>query len=121
MPTWRNSLPLQSDSIEYFSEPVVVRTEMETGPAKLRLRATKERQFATIASVHFSRIQVDEFEDFWTDDLAHGTLSFTWPQGHPLSDASATCRFVSKPRFSMLRGGDTNIRHWMATLELEIL
>lgn len=121
MPIWRDTLPKQSDAIVVTTIPALLRTEMEVGPAKYRLRSTKERTLVTISSVPFSRIQLDEFEDFWRREIGGGALSFTWPMGHPISDTDATFRFMSKPSFAMHNSGDTNVRFYMANLELEML
>lgn len=119
MPTWRSSLPQQSDQITFRSVTPLLRTEMEIGPPKVRLRSSKEQNQFTVGRMVFSKIQVDEFLDFWETDLGGGALSFTWE--HPITDAAATVRFITKPVFEMHNGGDTAVRRYLADLELELL
>ena len=119
MAAWRDSLPEQSDVITYQRVSNIIRTDMEVGVPKMRLRSTKARVEVTIGAMVFTRKQVDEFDNFWDVDLGGGVLPFDWD--HPISDAGATFRFTARPSFAMVGGGDTDSRSYMADLSLEIL
>lgn len=119
MPSWRDSLPRQSSSIELSRLDALIHTDMEIGPAKVRRRSTKDRVFVRVTSMYFSGHQLTEFDDFWDNDLGGGVLTFTWE--HPLNDATVSYRFVQRPMFSLVSPGPYPDRMWSASLDLEVI
>lgn len=115
---WRPSLPKQSSDISITPMSNILRTTMDVGPAKVRRRSTKEILRVTVSNVAFTAQQVKEFDDFWTNDLGGGVGTFTWED--PRTDESTTYRFVVRPVFSMIAGGEHQRRLYLATLELEV-
>jgi hypothetical protein len=96
------------------SEPdTVLRTPMETGPAKLRRRGTNAVR-PVRGMIRISYAQRTTLSAFYQDTLAGGTLPFEWV--HPTTREAATFRFVSKPAYTPAAGVKLN-----ATLDLEIL
>jgi hypothetical protein len=91
----------------------VLRTQMDTGPAKLRQRTT-----AGVAKLSLSYVlsaeQAQDLEDFYEDDLAGGALAFSFT--HPRKGVTVSCRFTRPPEFSAAGNGFMG-----AVLELEVL
>lgn len=117
MAEWPIQLPRQSSAGEISAEPALLRTEMEVGPPKVRLRTTKERVLVRFAQVPFTVDQWERFEEFWREDLGGGALTFDWE--HPVTSEVVEYRFTEKPRFQSFGGGDG--RRLFTTLNLEIV
>lgn len=118
-PVWPLTLP--QDVLQGHTEtpPVmIIRTDMDRGPAKQRRVRTAAPRPIDIAVELESRAQVTAFLDFFHDTLAGGALPFDWT--HPRTLAATTFRFREanrsppKPRHV---GGET----WQVDLALEIM
>jgi len=112
---WPPGLPQESLLAGNSETPpnTTLRTQMDTGPAKVRRRYTAApRQFQR--SVMLTESQVSTLDTFYVTTTAGGTSVFTWT--HPRTGASVDFRFVSPPVYSAL-GGDL----WRADMSLEIL
>jgi len=112
MPEWPDTLPqvwLQEGYQETLPN-VMVRTEMDAGPAKSRRRFTC--QVTPIKSqMIVTEAQKVIIEGFYNDNLAGGCLSFTFP--HSGADV---LRFIKPPEMSKAAG-----LMWRAHFELEKL
>lgn len=112
---WPATLP-ERFLIDGFTESapdVVLRTPMETGPAKLRRRATNAVR-PIRGAIRITYAQRALLDAFYLDTLAGGTLTFDWV--HPITGDDATFRFVSKPTYTPAAGVKLN-----AVLDLEIV
>jgi hypothetical protein len=114
-PVWPSSLPQQVDQATYAEDlaNVVERSEMDTGPAKVRRRFTAGIQ-PMQATVTVTIAQAATLETFFDDTLEGGSLEFQWV--HPRTQATARIRFVVPPTLTP-RGPN----YFVASLALEVL
>lgn len=112
---WPPTLPdyLLKDGYSEMPPEVTLRTRMETGPAKVRRRATNAVR-PIRGTVRLSAAQKALLDAFYVDTLVGGSLAFDWV--HPVTRGAASFRFVTRPTFTPAAG--TN---WNAALDLEIL
>lgn len=112
---WPATLPPLSE-LEQFTEEspdLVLRTPMETGPAKMRRRFTAGvRPLAGRLLVSLDQVEI--LDAFYLNDCAGGSLPFAAPR--PRGGAVAAMNFVKPPKFARESG-----IWWRATLELEVL
>jgi len=115
MPAWPGTLPtkpLMRGYQESHDDPKL-RSPMDAGPAKVRRRFT-----ATVFKFNAGFILTDTeltiFEDFYADDLKHGSLSFTWV--HPRTGAAITSRIKGVYAYTTLSDDAYEVR-----FEVEIL
>jgi len=92
---------------------MVVRTEMDAGPAKLRRRFTAGVRKFQVPLV-LSDAQVQALDNFFVTDTAGGSLRFDYM--HPRTGAVIKCRFVAPPEYDLVAPSK-----WRATLSLEVL
>ena len=79
MPTWPSTLPaprVSGYSLE--SGDATVRTDMESGPARVRRRYTAAPDTLQLRWL-FSDTQMDTFRDTWDGDWAHGSAWINLP------------------------------------------
>lgn len=117
---WPAGLP-QAPLVRSLSESfpaLALRTEMETGPAKARRRATAvPRNFDIELSM--KRNQVALFDQFYTDSIKLGSLEFEWK--HPRTGATCDMRITSTPTAKpKAPRGDGN-EYWSVSFSIEIL
>lgn len=119
MPAWRESLPQQSDVIDIVRSASIIRSPMDVGPAKVRLRSTKIVEGFTLQLI-FTQQQLEEFINFWDIDLAGGVGTFTWE--HPFTDQPCTCRMVTGfPDITLIKPGEAQDRAYSLRLAVEIV
>lgn len=104
-PSWPVSLPAFVMRPGYSEKPgdTTMETPMDSGATKTRRKGTADiRRFTT--AMQMTAAQFDDFEGFWRDDLAQGSLPFDWV--HPRTRAATTLIF-RKPHWSLsaLPGG----------------
>jgi hypothetical protein len=94
----------------------VVRTQMDTGPAKVRRRATAAPRFFN-ASTRCTMAQVEVFDAWFTGTLNHGSEEFQWylPRDH--GGTTYNMRLVGNPGYKPLSG----FAVWEITYRCEIL
>lgn len=115
MTAWPNSLPAYP-LLDGFQETVpktVIRTDMEQGPAKVRLRTTAAVRKMSLNYL-MSKAQVTALETFYLATLQGGALAFDFT--HPRSNAYVSCRFVKPPEYIT-----TNGNFFKVSIELEVL
>lgn len=93
---------------------LMLRTEMEAGPAKQRRRFTTGPK-PIEGSILIRNAEVPTLEAFWRDTLQGGVLPFEW--ANPRTQALATFRFTAPPELSPQSGG----AWWRVALKLEIV
>lgn len=104
MAEWPETLPLKPLVNGYEESPpdVLLRTEMDTGEAKVRRRNTAGvRPFS--AQFHMKSAQVTILDNFFTATLGHGALRFDFT--HPRTGATVSIRFRSPPKYVPRGGG----------------
>jgi hypothetical protein len=95
MTAWPASLP-QCPILDAFDEQPQQSTVLfspETGPAKIRRRAT-EKAWICALIFKMNNTQVDTFNVFYETILEDGALPFTWQ--HPVTKVAYTWLFKSK-------------------------
>lgn len=94
---WPPELPqnfLQGSLTSEFNDNAI-RTSMETGPAKIRLRDSVLFQSHS-GSISCSLAQALVFENFYNVDHAQGAIPFEWTD--PYTGAAKMWRIVAKPQ-----------------------
>lgn len=95
---WPGTLP-QTPLLEGYTESLpnqVIRSQMETGPAKVRRRFTAAIKPFTV-NLLMTLAQTVTLETFYETTLNGGVDQFTWL--HPRTTDAITFRFVSPPVF----------------------
>ncbi len=93
MPAWPATLP-QFVQEQGYSESLpnqTVESPMDSGPPKTRRRFTTNWRPIT-CTIWCTAEQADDFEEFFEDDLAGGSLSFTWV--NPISQDAKIFKFM---------------------------
>ncbi|MGD9850102.1 MAG: hypothetical protein AB7T38_02425 [Nitrospirales bacterium] len=112
---WPSLLPRFSIVENFTEQPpdTVVRSPMEEGPAKTRQNPNPKPGTIRFQK-RLTREQTVILDQFWTETLAKGVLSFQ--DYHPRTLALKSFRFTARPGFQHLSGPQ-----WLASMELEIL
>jgi len=95
---------------------MVLRSQMDAGPAKQRRRFTAAvRPLAVV--VGLTRAQCDTFDVFYNVTLGGGAISFDWI--HPRTQLTVTLRFIGgqPPHLKPEAGA----QRWQAALNLEVM
>lgn len=96
MASWPSTLPdfvLRQGYSEKLPN-VLIRSQTDTGPAKVRRRhTTGVREFNIVLSL--TPDEADDFDEFFITTLKHGSLTFTWV--NPRTQVSSELRFKEAP------------------------
>ncbi|MFQ5776362.1 MAG: hypothetical protein ACE5GS_17725 [Kiloniellaceae bacterium] len=114
MVAWPASLPQDKllAAVQETAPDLVVRTQMDAGPAKVRRRFTAGvRPFEMELDLTLSEVQT--LDDFFVTTLAGGALAFDWQ--HPRTGATLSFRFVAPPSYVQNKGA------WSVSLRIEAL
>lgn len=99
MPAYPGTLPqlVLQDGYGETARENSIRTSMEQGEAKVRKRYTAAiRKFSIVQFM--TGAQVEIFDQFWENDLAFGSLAFSWV--HPRTQVAAPrCRIMKPPSY----------------------
>ena len=115
MTAWPGTLP-SAPLLENFQEllpDTAIRTDMDTGPVKLRQRTTAGVG-SLMVSYLLSAAQTATLDAFYETTLAGGSTAFDYT--HPRTNATVSCRFVSPPEYTPANG-----TYYKVTLMLEVL
>lgn len=114
MPTWPASLPQLPQQGNYSEKlpDVTLRSTNDQGAAKTRRRFTAGVKKFTMA-FFMTPAQVEDFEDFYDNDIYSGSVSYTYI--HPRTQAVATVRMSSVPQIT------AQGPNYMVSFEMEIL
>jgi hypothetical protein len=116
MATWPATLP-QAVIGRGFSETLpdlVLRTPVESGPAKSRRRLSYNVR-PTTATIIVTQAQAAIFDTFYNTDLEGGALSFDWISQR--TGAAVSLRFTGVPKITNL----SKRAYWEIAMQLEIL
>lgn len=115
MPIWPETLPQSplSDGMIETPADVLVRTNMDTGPAKFRPRTSAGVGKLALSYI-MSRAEVETLSDFFNDDLLWGALSFSFP--HPRLEEPVDCRFRQPPSYAPING-----EFFRVSMDLEVM
>lgn len=115
---WPLGLPGQRAVVDDVTSDTRIRTPTDTGAGKVRARYS-----AAIRKLSFPLVlngtELGMFDYFWDVTLEGGALAFRFED--PKSDALVDARFLSRPTWSMQRGGSPTERVWRGQVELEVL
>jgi len=121
LPAWPGGLP-QNQFIgvaDVLDKGVMVRTNMDAGPAKQRPRFSAGVRTIT-CPIEMTGTQKGTLETFGITTLSMYALPFTWTD--PETDATVNFRFTEPPKFTLDVGNATpGARLWKSSLMLEIL
>lgn len=115
IPVWPSGLP-QEILLNSYSESFpnnLLKTEMETGIAKVRRRMTSMSR-PIDGGIVLTKAQVSTFKTFFNTTLSSGAYRFEWTD--PITEATVEMRFTSQPTIKALSGELFDI-----SLPLEIL
>lgn len=100
MPTWPTSLWQTPSSDSYSETPPnnVIRTKMDVGPDKVRLRSTSNVRNFEVTYL-FTNDEVDILDSFFVNDCKYGAFEFTFPKPRN-SLVNITVRFVEPPTYA---------------------
>jgi len=95
MPSWPEFMPDPVFRQIQIGAPVgsVLRSNMDTGPAKQRRRFTAAPRPVALLFSPITAFDLARFEAFFEVELAYGALAFD--MAHPVTDAQARFRFVA--------------------------
>lgn len=118
--SWPNDLPQkQFLDIKDKRQKGTIRTEMDTGPKKVRKRFSAAVRRVSVKMI-LDGDQKNSFDDFFIDTLDEGAKKFDWED--PSDDTTVEMRFISYPGFKQKKGAkNISDRVWEGTLKLEIL
>lgn len=115
MTTWPDTLPA-APLLENFQEllpQTAIRTDMDTGPAKVRQRTTAGIG-ALMVSYLLNIAETIALDSFYQTTLCGGVSAFDYT--HPRTGAALSCRFTSPPEYAPVNGN-----YFKVTLTLEVL
>lgn len=122
MPTWPASLPQSLDGpIQKRRDSGMIRSDMDTGPAKQRRRFTAVVKYYS-GSMLMTGDQVATFEAFYSDELGEGALSFDGLENPETGSTTGSMRFREDPEFTSVHGAaNAGDRLWRVNMEIEVL
>lgn len=94
---WPAALPDCAQTWTERDRPSTIRTDMDTGPPKVRRRFTAVMREATVGMIIASD-QYEALRDFYEIECGEGTVFHTFR--HPWSNVVTRFRFVQPPEFS---------------------
>lgn len=97
---WPSTLP-QNIRIEGYGESLPdtnVKASMDVGPAKIRRRTTSAVRPVS-GELVLTHVELEDFKDFYNDDLLGGSLRFSWTD--PFDGSTAVeMRFAEAPSWN---------------------
>lgn len=104
MASWPSTLSLPKVPYEYQPEDALLRTDMESGPARARRRYTRVPTRYTL-TCEFSREEMDVFEAWHKWELLDGQAWFTMPLANGRGVSVVDTRFVGPFTARLIQGG----------------
>lgn len=104
--------PLAGSSAESDEQGVLIRTEMEVGPAKTRQRSTAGSEFHSYV-FRLTATNKVAMKVFFNTTCSHGATLFEWD--HPETTTTENWKFMSPPSYRYVQG------YYDCAVELEML
>jgi hypothetical protein len=98
LPTGLDRAPLV-DGMQSQAQPNQVTFQPEVGPPKTRRRGTARTKPFTV-SFDYTAAEVDDFEEYFEDDLMDGSLPMAWTD--PIRGGSADWKFDPQNPYSFV-------------------
>jgi hypothetical protein len=120
MVSWPSTLPAyvsQSSFAETIQDPVI-RTDMDAGPMKMRLRFTAVPEKYSI-SMELTKEERAIFIAFYKDDLNYGVDEFIWY--HPVDVDEFGARVACYCRFTSVYQFAPNDHEFTMSIDMEVL
>lgn len=116
MAAWPGTLP-KPDMNQYQIESAdpLLRTEMDSGPARVRRVFTSVPEFVDV-KFKFSLAELGIFEKFWKETLFHGADWFDIDLANGAGENTVQARFTAPPKRSTL----ARENYWTVTARLEV-
>lgn len=105
-------------SLSETAPDVVVRTEMDAGPSKVRRRFTGDKRDFTV-ELDLRRSEVATFDTFFLTTTKGGSLSFAWK--HPRTGSTADFRFLEPPVYKPQTSRSDGSEWWIVSFKMELL
>lgn len=121
VPVWPEALPqVLRFPLTQRRQSGKIRTETDTGPAKVRRRFTARVTEYPSSTIMVTGEQKAIFDAFYDDELGGGTLAFSWTD--PDTRQPAMLRIKGEPEATMIRPGASQARRlWEISFVLEVL
>jgi len=115
MTTWPDTLPASPllENFQELSPQTAIRTDMDTGPAKVRQRTTAAVG-SLLVNYLLSTAETIALDAFYQTTLFGGSGTFDYT--HPRTGATLSCRFVDPPSYAPVNGN-----YFKVALTLEVL
>ena len=113
MATWPSKFCPLMGSYQESPADNLIRSSMDTGPAKIRKRSTSNTKPMSF-NIYVRNEDMDEFDGFFNTDTMGGSLEFDFT--HPRTKLAVKARFTSIPSYSDRSGKGFNV-----SIELEIM
>lgn len=116
MPSFPTDIPAleAAQQASVTLQDAVIRTQMDTGPAKVRRRSTAEPTMMRLGHPNYTTAQMRDLVSFFETTVAAGALAFDMDD--PLSGAVRSFRFMRPPTINPTGSGA-----WSIDVELERL
>ena len=116
MATWPATLPafneILVDSYQEIAPDNIIRTQMDIGPDKIRLRGTAAPEFFS-GNFYMTSTQVGILRTFFDDTVNYGVDAFDTI--HPRTTAAVSARFTAQPQIARMGA------EWSVMIACEIL
>ena len=106
------------DALAEDAPDVVIRSEVDVGPAKVRRRFTGDRRTFSI-QLDLKGSEVATFDEFFLTTTKGGALSFEWK--HPRTASLADFRFLAPPQYRPRGPRESGVEWWVVSFDVELL
>jgi hypothetical protein len=88
---------LLNDNYQESAQPSYIKTEVDSGPVKTRVRYTKPMEELSCEILVSNATQYPIFKTFYNTTLSQGTKTFYF--NHPVTGVQTTYQFMEPPTF----------------------
>lgn len=106
------------DALSEDAPDVVIRSEVDAGPALVRRRFTGDRRTFSV-QLDLTRTELATFDEFFLTTTKGGSLSFEWK--HPRTASLADFRFLKAPNYRPRAPRGDGSEWWVVSFEMELL
>lgn len=112
MVSWPDTIPDCPNDWSESDKPIVIRSEVDVGTAKVRRRMTRALILGE-AEFRLTKTDLAIFQSFFRVDCQSGAVAFDWP--HPITGTPMTWRFREPPQTRLL----DPIGYWSVRVTME--